>query len=196
MVVDGSTLARQISRGGRAPNGRGRSRTQQRPSSPRLSRLLVAALVIGTLLAVAPAVAAVVLLLDQRAQAGGGAADASLVLRKPADAPNGEKVPPVRVDVKARHRGNLALDVSAAVTVQGRALFKGDVVAYADMKQMPGVHSAKPSRLRESPGQRGVYRGTVRVPMVGDWEVRVAARGPGVRGEGARVFSIGAVDGP
>lgn len=104
-----------------------------------------------------------------------------------------EQHTPVGIDIGAKHLGSLEVEITAFVTLNEsrRALTQAEVVAYTDMVQMPGAHSAGPLTMQEVPGQPGRYMTRTTVPMVGDYDVRVQVRSP-VQGEARKGFLIAA----
>ena len=85
---------------------------------------------------------------------------------------------PLRVAIQARHRG-LRLQVLARVTDRrGRVVRDADASLYTDMVEMPIAHTKGPFALRKLPGQPGVYGVETRVPMVGEYQLKVIVDGP------------------
>lgn len=99
---------------------------------------------------------------------------------------------PVAIRIRARHLGNLMLGIRAKVTMNkpARALSQAKVVAFTDMVQMPGAHAQGPLPLQEVPASPGHYQTQVRLPMPGDYEVRIVVRDP-VRGEETTTVPVG-----
>ena len=101
---------------------------------------------------------------------------------------------PARIDIQARHLGNLELEITSSVTMSesGRQLTQGDVVAYTDMVEMPTSHRQGPIPLREVPNRPGVYTARAKVPMAGNYDVSVEVRQP-VRAKEREVVLVATV---
>lgn len=100
-----------------------------------------------------------------------------------------------KVDVEARHVGNLQVEIEALVkSLDGEPLSRGRVVAYTDMTEMPGAHVQGPLRLTEDVDQPGLYAGRIPVTMPGDYEVNVRVREP-IRGEASKSIVVSTVQG-
>jgi hypothetical protein len=82
--------------------------------------------------------------------------------------------------VTAKHLGGLQL------------LIKADVVASTDMTEMPGSHYNGNIKLDDVEGRPGHYAAVTKVPMVGQYDVRVRSNSP-LKGEADKVVEIGTV---
>jgi hypothetical protein len=99
---------------------------------------------------------------------------------------------PAAVDVTVTNLGNLNVTIDASVTAGDRALAGADVVAYADMTEMPLAHTQGPLAMQERAGEPGRYVTETTVPMPGGYEFRIAVRSP-VRTEQRRTLFVGVV---
>lgn len=98
--------------------------------------------------------------------------------------------PTARVEVSARPAEPLVAEVVAKVTGQdGRPLDGAAPTVIADMVEMPCAHTTDPVPMEEIPGERGTYRGLVRVPMVGYYRLLVRVTG-NEKGEGAATIPL------
>jgi hypothetical protein len=93
-----------------------------------------------------------------------------------------------KIAISTRYNAQLELEITARVSIQGNALFKADVAAYTSMVEMPQGHDQGPIAMREL--RPGVYRTVTRLPMVGDYAVRVEVNGP-ARGTGVKTIAVG-----
>lgn len=122
--------------------------------------------------------------------AGAAAAQAAGPPPKPAGA---------SVEVHARHVGALKVQIQAEVGAaqhQSRsALQQAEVVAYADMVQMPGSHRVGPITMRDVPGRPGLYQGEATVPMLGQYEVSVEVERP-LTGSGRQTVEVTTIPTP
>jgi hypothetical protein len=98
------------------------------------------------------------------------------------------------VRVKARHVGNLKVEIAAYVTMneQERALTQAQVVAYTDMVEMPMSHTQGPLPMLAAAGNPGWYVTQTTVPMLGEYDIRVEVQAP-VRGVGHKIIEVGVV---
>jgi hypothetical protein len=98
----------------------------------------------------------------------------------------------IRVSVK--HLGDLQLLIEADVASRqsDAALIKADVVASTDMTEMPGSHYKGDIKLDDVEGRPGRYAAITKVPMVGQYDVRVRSNSP-LKGEADKVVEIGTV---
>jgi hypothetical protein len=147
---------------------------------------VLAALALGTLLALAVVVGA-------RFVVGERAAPAAAMPREhAADAPERQ---PLDIDVRARNLGRQRVGVRARVAVNGSALMRAGAVATADMTEMPGAHTTAPVRMREVPGKPGRYSAVIGLPMPGTYDVKVQVASP-IAGEATERVSMGVVNRP
>jgi plastocyanin len=102
----------------------------------------------------------------------------------------------VRVRAAARHLGNLEMEVTALLTMNQaeRQLTGAEVVAYADMTDMPGRHTVGPVPLEPVTGEPGCYRARMQLVMLGTYEFRIAVRAP-LPAEETIVVPVGVVGG-
>jgi YtkA-like len=100
---------------------------------------------------------------------------------------------PVAVDVTTTNHGHLTVAIDASVTVDGEPVTHGEVVAYADMTDMPLAHTQGPLPMRELASEPGRYATETMLPMPGEYEFRIAVLGP-VRGEQRGTMFVGVVE--
>lgn len=100
------------------------------------------------------------------------------------------------VEVSARHLGNLQVLIEADVASKqsNAALIKADVVASTDMTEMPGSHFKSNIKLEGVDGRPGHYAAVTKVPMVGQYDVKVQSTSP-LQGTGEQLIDIGTVGG-
>jgi hypothetical protein len=109
---------------------------------------------------------------------------------EPAETGSAPTGPAAVIDVSAEHLGNLEVRVEAEVTSEdGDALMRADVVAYADMVEMPMSHRTEPAELVQMAGRPGVYGAVMRVAMVGDYEIAVQVSTP-LPGEAREIIEV------
>ncbi|MFD9941214.1 FixH family protein [Nonomuraea sp. NPDC059023] len=119
------------------------------------------------------------------------AASAGEQTRPPA-APSAGAGLPVGIDVKARHRGNLEVEVTARVSTKTYdPLSRASVVMYADMVAMPMAHRLGPIPMKEVAGKPGQYAAEARVPMAGEYDIQISVQRP-LPGEAHTRLDVGA----
>jgi hypothetical protein len=84
------------------------------------------------------------------------------------------------LDVKARHVGNLQVQIEVQAVSPGtyQPITMARMVAWTDMMAMPTSHRQGPITLMEVPGKRGTYSALTNVPMVGEYDVRIELQQP------------------
>lgn len=98
------------------------------------------------------------------------------------------------VKVSAKHLGNLQVLIEADVASKqsNAALIKADVVASTDMTEMPGSHYNSNIKLEDVDGRPGHYAAVTKVPMVGQYDIKVQSRSP-LKGAADKLLDIGTV---
>jgi YtkA-like len=147
---------------------------------------VLAALALGTLLALAIVVGA-------RFVVGERAAPAATTPREQAAGAPDRR--PLDIRVRTRNLGSLRVGVRARVAVNGSALMRAGAVATADMTEMPGAHTTAPVQMREVPGRPGRYSAEIGLPMPGTYDVKVQVASP-IAGEATERLSMGVVNRP
>jgi hypothetical protein len=98
------------------------------------------------------------------------------------------------VKISAKHLGNLQVLIEADVASKqsNSALIKANVVASTDMTEMPGSHYDGNIKLEDVDGRPGHYAAITKVPMVGQYDIKVQSISP-LKGSAEKVVEIGTV---